>query len=247
MKGKVVLVTGGTSGIGRATAIAYAREGAKVVVSGRRESEGQETVNLIRKAGGEAVFIQADVAIAADVESLVKRTVETFGGLHIAFNNAGLEETPTPFEQQTEENYDKVIDTNVKGMFLSLKHEIPAIIASGGGAIVNMASAAGLVGLGMGASTYVASKHAVVGFTKALAIEYAQRGVRINAVAPAVIETDMARRFVGEDINALAGIHPMNRVGQVGEVSEAVLFLSSDKASFITGMTLAIDGGFTAG
>ena len=153
MKGKVVLVTGGTSGIGRATAIAYAREGAKVVVSGRRESEGQETVNLIRKAGGEAVFIQADVAIAADVESLVKRTVETFGGLHIAFNNAGLEETPTPFEQQTEENYDKVIDTNVKGMFLSLKHEIPAIIASGGGAIVNMASAAGLVGLGIGAST----------------------------------------------------------------------------------------------
>src|SRR6201997_110862 len=194
---KVTIVTGGTSGIGRAAAVAYAREGARVVVAGRRAAEGEETVRLLRAQGGEGVFVTTDVSKAVQVKELVDRTMQKFGRLDFAFNNAGVEQEPTPFLEQDEETYDRVMDINVKGVWLSMRHEIPAMLKSGGGAIVNTSSALGVIAF-PGVEVYVASKHAVIGLTKSAAVEFGKQGIRINAVSPAAIETDMYRRFVGE-------------------------------------------------
>jgi len=248
---KVVLITGGTTGIGRSTAIAFAKEGAKVVVSGRRKAEGAETVTLVEKAGGKGLFVQSDVSDEAQVKALVQTTLDHFGRLDIAFNNAGIEGTPAPLTEATVEQYQKVYDINVKGVFLSLKYEIPALLKSGGGSIVNTSSVAGHVGLpSMG--LYVSTKHAVIGLTKVAALETAKQGIRINSVSPAGVETEMLQRFIGETSaeteqrKHFAAMHPIGRVGTPEEIASAVLYLSSPGASFITGQDIALDGGYLA-
>lgn len=246
---KVVLVTGGTTGIGRATAVAFAREGATVVVSGRRKAEGAETVTHIEKAGGKGLFVQSDVSDEAQVKSLVQTVVDQFGRLDVAFNNAGIEGSLSPLTEATAENYAKVFDINVRGVLFSMKYEIPAMLKSGGGSIVNTSSIAGSIGF-PGAGIYVATKHAVNGLTKTAALEVATQGIRVNTVSPAAIETEMLERFLGEDAQEkrkqFAAMHPVNRVGTSEEIAAAVLFLSSPGASFITGTDLAVDGGFLA-
>jgi NAD(P)-dependent dehydrogenase (short-subunit alcohol dehydrogenase family) len=247
-QGKVAIVTGGTSGIGRAAAIAFARQGASVVVAGRRTAEGEETVRLLRAEGGEGLFVATDVTRASQVKNLIGRTLERFGRLDFAFNNAGIEQQPTPFLDQNEEDYDRVMDINVKGVWLSMKYEIPAMLKSGGGSIVNTSSALGVIAFA-GVEVYVASKHAVIGLTKSAALEYGKQGIRVNAVLPAVIETDMYERFTGEKPEmqaAMAALHPIGRIGTSEEVADAVIWLSSDKSSFVTGHSLLVDGGFTA-
>ena len=243
--GQVALVTGGSSGIGRATALAFAAQGARVVVASRREAESAETVRQIVAAGGQALFVQTDVTQSDQVKALVARTVAEYGGLDFAFNNAGIEGTAfVPVQHYAEETWDAVMAINVKGVFLSMKYELPHIVARKG-VIVNMASMAGLKGSRIGAA-YVASKHAVVGMTKAAALEYADKGVRVNAVAPAVIHTPMAERAFFHDpaIEArVIAMHPLGRVGQPEEVAQAVIWLCSPAASFTTGHTLPIDGG----
>jgi NAD(P)-dependent dehydrogenase (short-subunit alcohol dehydrogenase family) len=249
LHGKIALVTGGTSGIGRDTAILFAKEGAKVVVSGRREAEGNETINLVRSAGGDGLFVKSDASKSADVQSLVQRTVEKFGRLDVAFNNAGIEGKWVPITEQTEEDFDQVIDINVKGVWLCLKYEIQQMLKQGGGGtIVNMSSVAGLMGAA-GAATYVASKHAVIGLTRTAALEYAAKAIRVNVVCPAVIETAMAERAFGEPAvnKRVLAMHPIGRVGKPMEVAEAVLWLSSDKSSFMTGHYIVLDGGLLAG
>jgi len=250
MKGKVVLITGGTSGIGRSTAVAFARRGARVVVTGRREAEGEQTVRLVREAGSDGHFLSGDVSREADVRAMVQGTLDRYGRLDYAFNNAGFEgAVNTPIAEQTEDNYRRVFDINVLGVLLCMKHEIPAILRSGGGAIVNNASVAGRIGMA-GVSVYVASKHAVIGLTRCAAMEVSKSGVRVNAVSPAVIDTDMYDRFAdslgGDEARRnLAAMHPIGRIGRPEEVSEAVVFLCSDAASFITGHDLLVDGGLT--
>jgi NAD(P)-dependent dehydrogenase (short-subunit alcohol dehydrogenase family) len=244
--GGVALVTGGSSGIGRATALAFAAHGAKVVVAGRRPDETAETARLIRATGGDALSVRTDVSKSSDVEALVAQTVDHFGALNFAFNNAGIEgDAFVPVEKYSEATWDDVIDINLKGVFLCMKFELPHIVASKG-AIVNMASVAGLSGGRLGAA-YFASKHGVVGLTKAAALEYADKGVRINAVAPAIIETPMADRafFHDEAITAhVVALHPLGRFGLPEEVANAVIWLCSQGASFTTGHTLPIDGGY---
>ena len=244
--GKVALITGGNAGIGRATAIEFAQHGAKVVITGRREKEGHEVIAEIKALGGEAIFAKTDVSKESDVKAMIERTLEMFGRLDCAFNNAGIEETLTPLSNQTEETYDQIMDINVKGVWLSLKHEIPAMLKTGGGAIVNSSSIGGLVGYAM-APVYVASKHAVIGLTKSIALEYAKQNVRVNAVAPGSIETRMLRDFASapEVRQMLEAGHPMGRIGQPKEVASTVIWLCSGGASFVTGQTLAIDGGYT--
>lgn len=249
LSGKVALITGGTSGIGRDTAVLFAKNGAKVVITGRRETEGNETLNLIRAAGGEGLFVKGDVSKAADVQSMVKKSVEKFGRLDIAFNNAGVEGTWVPLVEQTEENWDFVHNINLKGLWLSLKFEIQQMLKQdGGGAIVNMSSVAGLTGFA-GAGVYIASKHGVIGLTRTAALEVAAKGIRVNAVCPAVIETAMAERaFPGPGVmERMATMHPIGRIGKPVEIAEAVLWLSSNKSSFMTGHYIVLDGGFLAG
>ncbi len=250
LEDKVALVTGGGTGIGRASALALANAGAKVVVSGRREKEGFETIGLIKRNGGQGTFIKADVSKESDLEVLVAQTVATYGRLDVAFNNAGIEgEVGKQTHEQSLANYRAVMDTNVLGVLLAMKHEIGAMLKNGGGAIVNNASVGGLIGF-PGVSVYVASKHAVLGLTKTAALEYAKQGIRVNAVAPGGVETPMLHRFTGgprtEFFNQLAGMHPVGRLGRPDEIAEAVLWLCSDKASFVTGLTLTADGGWTA-
>jgi NAD(P)-dependent dehydrogenase (short-subunit alcohol dehydrogenase family) len=243
--GKVVLVTGGNAGIGRAAALEFANQGAQVVVSGRREKEGRDVIDELEALGGEAIFVKTDVSKEREVKAMIERTLATFGRLDCAFNNAGIVQAPTPLPDQTEETYDQIMDINVKGVWLSLKHEIPAMLKTGGGAIVNNSSVGGLVGFAT-APVYVASKHAVIGLTKSVALEYATQHVRVNAVAPGTIETRMFRDFAPEVRQMLESAHPMGRIGQPEEIASTVVWLCSDGASFVTGQTVPIDGGYTA-
>jgi NAD(P)-dependent dehydrogenase (short-subunit alcohol dehydrogenase family) len=245
--GKVALVTGGTSGIGKATAIAFARVGAKVVLSGRREKEGAQVVAEIKKLGGDAAFVRADVAKDADVKAMVDFTVDKYGRLDVAFNNAGVE-WMAPVDQANEAEYRRVFDINVWGVLNSMRHEIPVMLKNGGGAIVNTSSVLGHVGMGQ-LSIYIASKHAVEGLTKALALEFAKQNIRINAVAPAIIATEMVDRFAGKEgemRDSLASLHPVGRIGVSEEIAAAVLYLCSDDAKFTIGTSLVVDGGLLA-
>jgi NAD(P)-dependent dehydrogenase (short-subunit alcohol dehydrogenase family) len=241
--GKVVLITGGTSGIGAATAKAFAAAGAKVVVSGRREEEGKKVAGEI---GGH--FVKADVSKEDDVRKLVAETVAKYGRLDVAFNNAGVEWMGSVAEV-TEADYRKVFDVNVWGVLAAMKHQIPAMLKTGGGAVINTSSIAGHNGM-PGVSVYTASKHAVEGLTKAAALEYAKQGVRVNAIAPAAIVTEMFERFAGgersEQGKAMAAMHPVGRLGRADEVAAAVLYLASDQAKFTTGISLPVDGGWLA-
>lgn len=247
---KVALVTGGSSGIGRAAAVAFARAGARVVVAARRRAEGEATVRMVEEAGSRGLFVPADVRHAAEVQKLVGACVEAFGGLDWAFNNAGIEgQAYVKTADYPEDVFREVIDVNLTGVFLSMKYEIPAMLARGGGAIVNMSSVAGLMGGVVGAA-YHASKHGVVGLTKTAALDYARDGIRVNAVCPAVITTDMAKRLFLQDrelAKEIMAAHPVGRVGTVDEVAGAVVWLCSSQATFITGETLRIDGGMLAG
>jgi NAD(P)-dependent dehydrogenase (short-subunit alcohol dehydrogenase family) len=243
--GKVALVTGGTSGIGKATAIAFARAGAKVVLTGRREKEGAQIVDEIKKLGGDAAFVRADVAKDADVKAMVDFAVDKFGRLDVAFNNAGVE-WKGPLDQVTEAEYRRIFDINVWGVLNSMRHEIPVMLKTGVGTIVNTSSVAGLVGLPQ-VSVYIASKHAVEGLTKSLTLEFAKQNIRINAIAPGVIATEMFDRFADDALrDQITSIVPVGRVGASEEIAAAVLYLASDDAKFTTGTSLVVDGGFIA-
>src|ERR1700747_1797951 len=243
----VVLVTGARTGIGRATALAFAREGSRVVISGRRDDEGQKLAAELQKLGAEAEFLRSDVRHDDDVRSLVDETVARFGRLDAAVNCAGTEGTPGPVTQQTAESYAATFDTNVLGTLLSMKHELRVMLAQGSGSIVNVSSTYGHTGAA-GASIYVASKHAVEGLTKSAALEVAGTGVRVNVVAPGPIETPMLNRFTGteERKGGLVSTVPLKRVGRPEEIAQTIAFIASDKASFITGASYLVDGGKTA-
>lgn len=249
--GKVALVTGGAAGIGRATALAFARAGAKVVVADIAEAGAQETAQMINDAGGEAAWIKADVTKDEDVKAMVQLAVDRFGGLDMAFNNAGIEGALAPTHEYPEDAWQRVIDINLTSVWRCMKHEIPVMLERGGGAIVNTASILGLVGFA-NAPAYTAAKHGVVGLTKAAAQEYATKGIRINAVCPGFIETPMVMErgvAAGKDPavhQQLRELHPMNRLGKPEEIAEAVLWLCSDKASFVTGYPLTVDGGYVS-
>ncbi|MEX1828521.1 SDR family NAD(P)-dependent oxidoreductase [Luteibacter sp. CQ10] len=248
MNTPVVLITGALTGIGRATALAFAKEGARLVVSGRREEAGHALAAELRSMGNDAEFIRADVRHEADVRQLVEDTVARFGRLDIAVNNAGTEGQLGPVSEATVDNYEGTFTTNVLGTLLSMKHEMRAMQAQGGGAIVNVSSIAGHVGIA-GASIYVGSKHAVEGMTKAVALEGAAIGVRVNAVAPGPVATDMLDRFVGRDEDAKTGFLatiPARRAASVDEIAQTVVFLASDKALYLTGQIVAVDGGYSA-
>ena len=253
VSGKVVLITGGGSGIGRATAIAFGREGAKVAIADYNRDGGEQTVRMIKDAGGQATFIEANVAVAKQVEAMVAKTVATYGRLDCAFNNAGIEGEMGKGGQIniadcSEENWARIIAINLTGVFLCMKYEIPQMLKQGGGAIVNTASAAGLIGL-PGGTAYVASKHGVAGLTKSAALEYAKSGIRINAVCPGFIRTAMVERVIdGGSISeeAMIAAEPIGRIGKPEEIASVVLFLCSDDASYVTGLPMPVDGGYVA-
>ena len=243
----VVLITGALTGIARATALAFARKGAKVVASGRHEDAGSALAAELRTAGAEAEFIRADVRHEEDIRALVDATVKRFGRLDVAVNAAGTEGKPGPATEQTAESYAATFDTNVLGTILSMKHELRVMRAQGSGSIINISSTFGHEG-GAGASIYAASKHAVEGLTKSVALEFGASGIRVNAVAPGPIQTPMLDRFTGgEDVKAyLATLNAQKRIGQPDEIARAVLYLASDDASFVTGHILNVDGGKSA-
>lgn len=248
LEGKVALVTGGSSGIGRATALAFAREGAKVVVADVVVEGGEETVRMIKDGGGEAIFVKADVTQADQVEALVQKAVETYGSLDCAFNNAGIDGEVTSTTRCSEENWNRVIGINLTGVWLCMKYEIQQMRKQGAGAIVNTSSIAGLTGLGSNPA-YVSSKHGVIGLTKLAALEYARKGIRVNAICPAAIATPMVKGLVDaqpEMEAVVTSMQPMNRLGTPEEIAEAVVWLCSDAASFVTGHPLAVDGGTVA-
>jgi NAD(P)-dependent dehydrogenase (short-subunit alcohol dehydrogenase family) len=247
MSNPVVLITGALTGIGRATALAFAREGGRVVISGRREDAGQALLGELRAAGAEAEFVRADVRHEDDVRSLIEGAVARFGRLDVAVNNAGTEGTPGPVVEQSAESYAATFETNVLGTLLGMKHELRVMLAQGFGSIINLSSTMGQRGA-PNASLYVASKHAVEGLTKSAALEAAASGVRVNAVAPGPIETEMLNRFTGSaerKAGLVAGV-PLKRTGTPEEIADAIVFLGSDKASFITGQIINVNGGRTA-
>src|SRR4029077_12939206 len=244
MKTPVVLITGALTGIGRATARAFAHDGGRLMISGRRDAEGQQLVAELRQGGVEAEFLHADVRHEDDVRRLVEQTVARFGRLDVAVNTAGTEGQPGPVTEQSADSYAATFDTNVLGTLLSMKHELRVMLAQGSGSIINVSSTFGQTG-GAGASVYVASKHAVEGLTKSAALKASGSGVRVNAVAPGPIDTGMLNRFTGSDqkrTGLIAGV-PLKRVGKPEEIAKSIVFLSSERASFITGATIAVDGG----
>jgi NAD(P)-dependent dehydrogenase (short-subunit alcohol dehydrogenase family) len=246
--GKTALVTGGASGIGRGVALAFAQAGAQVVVADIDVEGGESTVRQIRQAGSRALFVRTDVAWAEDVEALVRATVDTFGRLDCAFNNAGVELEHQRLAESDDELFDRMMAINVKGVWLCMKHEIRQMLKQGGGAIVNAASVAGLVGAPKHA-IYAATKHAVVGLTKSAAAEYGRKGIRINDVCPGVIRTSMLDRALERDEaneERLVRMHPIGRLGEVDDVAAAVLWLCSEASAFVTGHSLAVDGALTA-
>lgn len=246
LEGKVALVTGGGSGIGRSTALAYAREGAKVMVSDVDEQGGAETVRMIEEKGGTAKFFKADVAQAAENEALVRATVEAFGALHFACNNAGIGGPSAMTGEYPIDGWERVISINLSGVFYGMRYEIPEILKAGGGAIINMASILGTVGTA-NAPAYVAAKHGVVGLTKTAALEYSSQGIRISAVCPAYIRTPLIEKNLpSEAVEQLVKLHPIGRLGEPEEVAELVVWLSSDEASFIMGSPILVDGGYIA-
>ena len=243
---KVAIVTGGSFGIGRATAIAFADRGAKVAIVDYIEDN--ETLNHIQAAGGEAIFVKCDVSKGADVKAMIEKVMAAYGRLDYAFNNAGIEGASAPTHECTEENWERTIGVNLKGVWLCMKYEIQQMLKQSKGAIVNCASIAGLVGF-QGLPVYVASKHGVVGLTKTAALEYAKSGIRVNAVCPGVIKTNMVDRITGREKEVekqFEDMEPVGRMGQPEEVAEAVIWLCSDAASFVTGDAMAVDGGWTA-
>ncbi len=242
--GKTIIVTGGSFGIGRATAIAFAKEGANVVVADYIEDS--ETIDAIKKNSGEAIFVKCDVSNEDDIKNMVKSTIDKYGRLDYAFNNAGIEGHQSPTHECNNENWDRTININLKGVWLCMKYQIPEMLKQKNSAIVNCASIAGLVGF-PGLPAYVASKHAVIGLTKSASLEYIKQGLRINAVCPGVIKTPMIDRVTGKDKvveQAYADMKPIGRLGEPSEVASAVMYLCSDGASFITGQSLAVDGGW---
>ena len=247
-KGKVAFVTGAGSGIGRTTALAFAREGAAVVVADISEQGNQETVRMIEELGGRAVAVRCDVTRTEDVKAALAKTVEAFGRLDFAFNNAGIEpRNPAPTAEYEEEEWNRIIDINLRGVFLCMKHEIPLILKQGGGAIINTSSGAGIVGI-KGSPAYTAAKHGVIGLTKAAALDYASQNLRINAVCPGYIDTPMMGRFTGGTDEGRAKViaeEPVGRMGKPEEIAAAVIWLCSDAAAFVIGHAMVIDGGQT--
>jgi NAD(P)-dependent dehydrogenase (short-subunit alcohol dehydrogenase family) len=245
---KVALVTGGSFGIGRATAVAFATRGARVVIADRAEDKDQGTLNAVKSAGGEAMFMQCDVSDSKQVKKMLADVVEKYGRLDFAFNNAGIEGSNAPTHECTEENWDRTIQVNLKGIWLCMSNEIPYMLKAGKGSIINCASVAGLSGFA-GLPAYVASKHGVVGLTKTAALEYAKQGIRVNAVCPGVIHTSMVDRLTGRDKQVekqYINMEPLGRMGLPEEVAEAVIWMCSDSASFVTGIAMPVDGGFSA-
>jgi NAD(P)-dependent dehydrogenase (short-subunit alcohol dehydrogenase family) len=245
LEGRVALVTGGATGIGKACALALAREGARVIISGRREHAGEAAIEEIRAAGGEARFVRADVGRRADVESLIAQTVAAYGQLDFAVNNAGIEGPAfVPIADYPEEAWDEVLNTNLKGLWLCMKYEIPHLLKQPGAAIVNVSSVGGVNGSALGVA-YHASKHGVIGITRAAAVEYGGKGLRVNAVAPGSFHTDMSHRLFPSTMHdAVAASSPMGRWGELDEIASAVVWLCSPGAGFVNGHTLAVDGGY---
>ena len=245
---KVVLITGAAAGIGKVTAQAFASQGARVMLSDIDTANGEQAAAEIRAAGGDARFLACDVANEAQVEALIKETVLAYGRLDIAFNNAGIEIEHSKLADGDEATFDRIMDINVKGVWLCMKHQLPVMQQQGSGAIINTASVAGL-GAAPKMSIYSASKHAVIGLTKSAAVEYAKQGIRVNAICPAVIDTEMFRRAAASDprkAEFAVAMHPVGRIGKASEIAAAVLYLSSDQAAFTTGVALPVDGGATA-
>ena len=248
MSDQVVLITGALTGIGRSVAIIFAQEGARIVVSGRRDKEGQALVAELQQLGAEAIFVRTDVRKDEDVRNLADQTVKRFGRLDVAVNNAGTEGTPGPVTEQTAETYGATFDTNVLGTLLSMKHELRVMLAQGSGSIVNVSSAYGSIGAA-GASVYVASKHAIEGLTKSAALEVAGTGVRVNVVAPGTTDTGMLTRFTstGENKAALVSTVPVKRMATSEEIAHVIAFVASENASYMTGSSIPVDGGMIAG
>jgi NAD(P)-dependent dehydrogenase (short-subunit alcohol dehydrogenase family) len=248
MRDRVALVTGAATGIGRAAALAFAHEGADVVVADIDDERGTKVAAEVEAVGVHAIFVHADMSRPDEVDELVNRTVERFGRVDYAFNNAGIEGTPAPTDECTRENWDRTIATNLTGVFSCMHAEIPKMLAQGGGVIVNNASVAGLVGFA-GIPAYTASKHGVVGLTRNAALDYATRNIRVNAVCPGVIDTEMVERFTHHDTEAMQELtktEPIGRLGTPDEIADAVVWLCSDRASFVTGQAIAVDGGYVA-
>jgi NAD(P)-dependent dehydrogenase (short-subunit alcohol dehydrogenase family) len=249
-RGTVALITGGTSGIGQATALAFARAGAHVVLAARRSEQGDSTIALVRRAGGQATFVQTDVSQTSDVANCINQAVESYGRLDYLVNNAGQASVLAPTADQAEDNWDRIIGQHLKGTWLGMKYAIPHMLRQGSGAIVNISSIAGLAGNSFGVGPYIAAKHGVVGLTKATALEYAQQGIRVNAIAPGFVRTPMLTPMTGDTPEGeapLGAMHPMGRIGTPEEIADAVIWLCSAQASFVTGHVLVVDGGTLAG
>jgi NAD(P)-dependent dehydrogenase (short-subunit alcohol dehydrogenase family) len=246
LENKVAIVTGGGSGIGKAISLLYSREGAKIVVSDVNEQGGNETISEIQAQGGEAIFVKADTSKPDDSKNVVEQAVKKFGGLHIAVNNAGIGGPLKPIGEYPIDGWDKVISINLSGVFYGLRYQIPAMLNSGGGSIVNIASILGKVGT-PNSCAYVSAKHGVVGLTEAAALEYAKQNIRVNSIGPGYIITPLLTKSLDEAaMKALVGLHPMGRLGKSEEVAELALFLNSDKSSFVTGCYYNVDGGYLA-